>query len=49
MLDLTCVDKNLIGSIGSMFFLGFAISSGIVPRIGDKIGRKKPYLASMTV
>jgi MFS family permease len=47
-LDLTCVSKNTIGAIGSMFFVGFAISSGFVPRLGDKIGRKVPYLASMS-
>lgn len=46
-LDLTCVSKNTIGAIGSMFFVGFAISSGVVPRLGDKVGRKVPYLASM--
>ena len=48
-LDLTCVDKNLIGSIGSMFFFGFAISAAFIPRLGEVMERKKPYIANMTI
>ena len=48
-LDLTCVDKNVIGLLGSAYFLGFAISSGITPNLADKYGRKKPYQGSLIV
>ena len=48
-LDLTCVDRKLQGSMGSMFFLGFAISCAIVPYIADLYGRKKPVFWSMFV
>ena len=30
-----------------MFFVGFAVSAGFVPRISDKFGRKWPYLGSL--
>lgn len=48
-LDLTCVAKELIGLMGSAYFLGFAISSGVTPYVADKFhyGRKKPYIASL--
>lgn len=46
-LDLTCTSKNLIGSIGSSYFIGFAISSVVTPIISDRIGRKKPIFISM--
>ena len=32
-----------------MYFVGFAISSGFVPRIADRFGRKKPYMWSLTL
>ena len=47
MLDLTCVSKDLIGSFGSMYFVGFAISAFIIPLVADRIGRKKPLIASI--
>lgn len=31
-----------------MYFVGFSISALIVPRLGDKYGRRKPYLISMS-
>ena len=34
-LNLTCVPKSLIGSIGSVYFFGFAISAGITPYLSD--------------
>jgi hypothetical protein len=30
-LDLTCEDNRFLAVFGTAFFLGFAISSGIVP------------------
>ena len=48
-LNLTCTSKELIGLLGSLYFLGFAISAGIVPRLADKWGRKWPYIASLTL
>ena len=47
MLDLTCVPKNVIGFIGSAYFIGFAISAAIVPAIADNYGRKLSYLTSL--
>ena len=46
-LDLTCVDNGTIGMIGSMYFVGFAISSGIIPPLSDKIGRKSIFMVSL--
>ena len=48
-MDLTCVEKEVIGLLGSAYFLGFAISSGITPSLADKYGRKKPYQSSLIV
>jgi MFS family permease len=48
VLNLTCVDTKIIGLIGSAYFLGFAISSSIIPPISKQIGRKWPYLLSVT-
>ena len=48
-LNLTCVPGYMIGLMGSAYFLGFAISSGITPTIGDRYGRKKPYTISLFV
>lgn len=30
-LDLTCISETTIGLIGSVYFIGFALSSAIVP------------------
>ena len=46
-LDLTCTHGSLIGSMGSAYFLGFAISSAIMPPLSDRYGRKNPYLGSL--
>lgn len=40
---------STIGSIGSAYFLGFAVSSGKTPALADQYGRKKPYLTSLIV
>ena len=45
-LNLTCVDKDVIGMLGSGYFVGFAISSVFVPRFSDKYGRKKIYIVN---
>lgn len=46
-LNLTCVDKRLIGSLGSVYFLGFAVSAGVTPYLSDQYGRKYPYFFSI--
>ena len=46
-LNLTCVGSVQQGAMGSFYFLGFAISCGIVPYIADLYGRKKPVFWSM--
>ena len=48
-LNLTCEDDAIIGLIGSVYFAGFAISSGIVPPISDILGRKWIFIACLTV
>jgi MFS family permease len=48
-LDLTCVSHNKIGLLGSAYFMGFAISSAITPKVSDTLGRKKPYLTCLVV
>ena len=49
VMDLTCVNKNAIGALGSAYFVGFAISAGVVPRLADKQGRRNPYIASLAL
>jgi MFS family permease len=48
-LNLTCVPGYMIGLMGSFYFLGFAISAGITPTIGDRYGRKTPYTMSLVI
>lgn len=48
-LDLTCVSHNKIGMLGSAYFMGFAISSAITPKLSDTMGRKKPFLTCLVV
>ncbi len=40
--------KTDIGLIGTMYLVGWAVSAFILPRSGDKFGRKPIYLLSMT-
>ena len=48
VLNLTCVSSGIIGLCGFAYFIGFTISSIIVPRLSDyKYGRRWPYIASM--
>ena len=49
VLNLTCVDTKIIGLVGSAYFLGFAISSSIIPPLSDRIGRKWPYISSLAL
>lgn len=46
-LDLMCYKKWHIGSTGSAFFLGWACTILIIPRLSDKYGRKWIYLLSI--
>lgn len=48
-LDLTCESKVLIGFLGAFFFIGFALSSAVIPRIADLYGRKRIYTFSMVL
>lgn len=48
-MNLTCVDKTLIGSLGSVYFFGFAISAGVTPYLSDQFGRKYPYFFSIAI
>ena len=41
------MSDNSIGWIGGVYFLGFAVSSGIVPPYSDSTGRKVPYFSSL--
>ena len=46
-LNLTCTNKDKIGLIGSVYFLGMAASASFIPYISDIMGRKKPYALSL--
>ena len=46
---MTCTNKKLIGLFGTVYFIGFAASSGFIPRIADHIGRKKPFIVSIFI
>lgn len=48
-MDLTCVSETTIGLVGSVYFIGFALSSAIVPNQADRFGRKMPLIASIFV
>lgn len=40
---MVCTPETLVGLMGSFYFLGFGISSGILPPLADKFGRKYTY------
>lgn len=46
-LDLTCKEPSIIGLMGSMYFLAWAIFSMITPYLSDRFGRKWPLFISM--
>jgi MFS family permease len=47
-LGLTCLNPLIIGLQGTAYFIGYGVSSLIVPRLSDKYyARRKPYLYSM--
>ena len=57
-LDLKCIINTLkfigestevIGMLGSAFFIGWVISNIFVPRLGDIYGRKFIFLIAFTV
>jgi hypothetical protein len=51
-LDLACTNSGPLGPIallGSLQFVGWAISAFITPRLSDIYGRKKIFLASMLI
>ena len=48
-LNLLCYDPKIIGSVGSMYFIGFGLSSVVIPSLSDKVGKKMPYIASLFV
>lgn len=39
--DMTCAPKNKFGYFGSLYFAGLVLGSLILPRLSDKLGRKK--------
>lgn len=48
--DLTCIEQGFtspIGLLGSMQFVGWALSAFITPRLSDIYGRKLIFLGSM--
>ena len=45
-MDLTCTHNNVIGLVGSMYFLGWALFSTVIPGLADKYGRKWPFFWS---
>lgn len=47
--DLTCTQHYIIALPATVYFIGFGISSGIMPRIGDKYGRKRPFVVCFLV
>ena len=49
MLDLTCVPSDVMGLIGSAYFIGFAISATITPLLADHFGRRIPYNISLMI
>ena len=48
-LNLTCESKEIIGLIGSSYFLGMAVSSVLFPRLADIIGPKPILILTMAL
>lgn len=48
-LNLYCTDGKYIGMIGALAFLGSAIACGILPILGDKIGRLPVFLITQAI
>lgn len=44
-LNMHCSDNIILGYFGSLYFLGFLISSIIFPPLSDKVGRLKIFMA----
>lgn len=47
--DLVCVDAWKIGLIGSMYPFGWSLGCLFVPRLGDVLGRRLPFLVSVAI
>jgi MFS family permease len=43
-LNMYCTDGKYVGMIGALAFLGSAIACGILPILGDKIGRYPVFI-----
>ena len=48
-LGLTCTKGSVIGLPGSAYFLGLVLASAVTPLISEKVGRKRPYIASLVL
>jgi len=46
---LHCVQKNEIGLIGSMCFIGWSLGCILIPPFADRYGRKPPFIISVGV
>jgi len=46
---MLCLDKSLIGLLGSSFFIGLFISLFFLPQLADKIGRRKVFFVTMVL
>ena len=46
-MNLMCMNKTLIGLIGSVMYAGFAIASLFGPRLSDLFGRKKVLIPGL--
>ena len=44
-----CLDPQLISFIGTFFFIGFAVTSPVIPPLSDKYGRKWFFFWSMVL
>ena len=45
--DLNLMCSSNVGLLGSLYFLGIAVSTFVIPRLSDIFGRKLSYHASM--
>ena len=46
-LDLVCASRIELGTLGGVFFAGWALTAAVIPPLSDKFGRRKVTILCM--